>query len=100
MAKRDASCPLCGAKMLPAQVLDACEDLVDAQLGVLGCHCPYCQGYFEVMPGAQGVEIGYLRHGRFDVVLTLACEGLTVLRDTARGTLRVRMAGRDWKFGE
>jgi hypothetical protein len=37
MAKRDASCPLCGAKMVPAQVLDACEEIVDEHLGVLGC---------------------------------------------------------------
>ncbi len=100
MAKRDASCPLCGAKLLPTQVLDTCDDLVDVTLGVLGCHCPYCQGYFEVMPGAQGIEIGYLQHGRFDVVLTLAGAGLVVLRDTVSGSLRVRLAGRDWKFSE
>jgi hypothetical protein len=58
MAQRDASCPLCGAKMTALQVLDACEDLVDDAHGVLGCHCPYCQGYFEVMPVAHGVDIG------------------------------------------
>jgi hypothetical protein len=100
MARREASCPLCGAKLTPAQVLDACEEIADEKLGVLACHCPYCQGHLEVMPAAGRLDIGYLRNGRFDVVLTLAGEGLTVLRDTASGTLRVRMAGRDWKFRE
>ena len=98
MAKREASCPLCGAKLTPAQVFDACGELVGE--GVLECHCPYCQGYFEVRPSAESVEIGYLRGGRFDVVVTLPAEGLAVLRDTATGVLRVRWEGRDWKFEE
>ena len=76
MSRRDASCPLCGAKMTAAQVLDACEDLVGE--GVLACHCPYCQGYLEVMPAAGRIDIGYLRNQRFDVVLSLPCEGLAV----------------------
>ena len=98
MAKRDASCPLCGAKMKALQVLDACDELIDHQHSVLGCHCPYCQGYFEVRPRAESIEIGYLRSGRFEVVVTLPAEGITVLRDTSSGTLRIRLPGRDWKF--
>jgi hypothetical protein len=98
--KREASCPLCGARLTPAQVLDACEELADAAQGVLACHCPHCQGYFEVRPTAEAVEIGYLRHGGFDVVLALATAGLAVLRDTASGALRLRLDGRDWKFAE
>jgi hypothetical protein len=79
--------------MTALQVLDACEDPVDDAHGVLGCHCPYCQGYFEVMPVAHGVDIGYLRNGRFEVVITLPAEGLAVLRDTTTGGLRARLGG-------
>ncbi|MEW5780939.1 MAG: hypothetical protein ACOY6N_06470 [Pseudomonadota bacterium] len=98
MPKREASCPLCGAKLTPAQVFDACGEIVAE--GILECHCPYCQGYFEVRPVAEAVEIGYLRNGHFDVVITLPADGLAVLRDTATGSLRIRLAGRDWKFEE
>lgn len=98
MARRDASCPLCGAKMQARQVLDACEELVDAGAGVLGCHCPYCQGYFEVRPAADQVEIGYLQSGRFASVVTLPAAGLRVLQDTGSGLLRLRLDGSDWKF--
>jgi hypothetical protein len=98
--KREASCPLCGAKLAPTQVLDACEEVVDAALGVLGCRCPYCQGYFEVKPTAESVEIGYLQNGCFETVVSLPVDGLTMLRDTATGLLRIRLGGRDWKFEE
>ncbi len=98
MAKRDASCPLCGAKFTPAQVFDACDEIIDEHLGVLGCRCPFCQGYFEVLPGEGHVEIGYVRSGCFDGVVSLPAEGLAVLRDTATGGLRIRLDGRTWKF--
>lgn len=98
MAKREASCPLCGAKLTPMQVFDACGEIVGE--GILECHCPYCQGYFEAHPNTGFVEVGYLRNGGFDVVVTLPAEGLAVLRDTATGVLRVRWEGRDWKFEE
>jgi hypothetical protein len=98
MAKREATCPLCGAKLSAAQVLDACEELVGEH--VLDCHCPFCQGYFEVRPATDMLEIGYLRNGRFDVVVTLPAVGLTALRDTTTGNLRLRLEGRDWKFAD
>lgn len=98
MAKREATCPLCGAKLSAAQVLDACEEMVGEH--VLDCHCPFCQGYFEVRPATDALEIGYLRNGRFDVVVTLPAVGLTALRDTANGNLRLRLEGRDWKFSD
>lgn len=98
MAKRDATCPLCGAKLTPQQVFDACEEVVGES--ILGCRCPFCQGYFEVRPGTDGVDIGYLRQGRFDVVLTLSASGMAVLRDTDNGTLRLRLAEQTWKFTE
>jgi uncharacterized Zn-finger protein len=96
MAKREATCPLCGAKLTAAQVLDACEEMVDTD--VLECHCPFCQGHFEVQPATDALEIGYLRNGRFDIVVTLTADGLTMLRDTKEGSLWVRMADRDWTF--
>lgn len=84
--------------MSASQVLDACEEM--AGESILECHCPYCQGYFEVRPAADLVEIGYQRNDRFDVVILLPAEGMTVLRDTTTGSLRVRLSGRDWKFEE
>jgi hypothetical protein len=77
-------------------VLDACEEILGDD--VLACHCPYCQGYFEVVPRPHGLDIGYLRNGHFDVVLTLSCAGLAVLRDTATDALHVRLGQRTWKF--
>lgn len=96
MAAREGRCPLCGARLDAGKVLDACEELVGD--GVLACHCPHCQGYFEVRPLAERLEIGYLQHGDFAVALNLPAEGLCVLRDTATGGLRLRLAGHDWKF--
>ncbi|QIK38562.1 hypothetical protein GWK36_11865 [Caldichromatium japonicum] len=96
MAKRKASCPLCGARLTSAQVLDACCEIVGPD--VLECHCPFCQGYFEVRPVTEAVEIGYRRNGGFDVVVTLPAVGLTMLRDTDKGVLWLRLAGQSWKF--
>ncbi|MEW6163832.1 MAG: hypothetical protein AB1642_02090 [Pseudomonadota bacterium] len=100
MARRAASCLLCGARLAPAQVLDACEEIADAELGVLVCHCPDCQGHFDVRPVEGCVEIGYLRNGRFDVVVPLPADGLTALREMNSGALRVRLDGRAWAFAE
>ena len=96
--KREATCPLCGAKLAPEAVLDACEEIADAEQGVLECRCPFCQGHFDVRPAEGCVELGYLRHGGFDVVVSLPAAGLAVLRDTTRGNLRLRLNGRDWRF--
>ena len=96
--KRDANCPLCGAKLTPVQVLDAEEEIADASLGVLACRCPFCQGHFDAHPQAGSIAIGYLRLGRFDTVITLPAEGLVALTDGT--TLRLRLGDRDWKFSE
>lgn len=98
--KRDATCPLCGAKLTPQQVLDAGEEIADATLGVLACRCPYCQGHFDSLPREGGIDLGYLQHGRFDRVVSLPADGLCVLRDATRGSLHIRLAGRQWKFAE
>lgn len=95
MAKREASCPLCGARLSAAQVLDACEESVAA--GILGCRCPHCQGYFEVRPADGRVDLGYLMSGLFDAVLSLPCDGLAVTHG-ADGTLRLSTPERAWEF--
>ena len=94
--KRDASCPLCGAKLTPTQVLDAGEEIADATHAVLACRCPYCQGHFDAQPQAGSIAIGYLQHNRFDTVITLPAAGLVALTDGT--TLRLRLGERDWKF--
>lgn len=83
--------------MSATQLLDACEEIVDADLGVLAGHCPHCQGYLEAMPVADRVDLGYLRNNRFDAVLSLPAEGLVVERG-GDGALTLRMAGRGWTF--
>lgn len=104
--KRDSGCPLCGAKMSAREVLNACAELVDADLGVLAASCPYCQGYFEVRPGIDKVELGYLvaaSSPRFDVVISLPCPGLGISRDDApagRRVLRVDGPDGSWSFRE
>jgi hypothetical protein len=98
--RHEAQCPLCGAKLTPTEVLDACEEIADAGLGVLAGRCPYCQGQIDVQPGEGRVDIGYVRYGRFDCVLSLPCAGLAVLRDTATGALRLRTPECEWAFEE
>jgi len=86
--------------MRAEELLDACGEIVDAGLGVLSCHCPYCQGYLELMPLAGRVNIGYVRNQRFDVVLFLPYEGLEVERTEDGVALKLKALGRDWKFRE
>jgi hypothetical protein len=99
VARREADCPLCGAKLAAAAMLDACEELIDAELGVLAARCPHCQGYLEVLPEAGAVLVGYLTGGRFEAVRTLPAEGLAVLQAVDTGTLALSMGGQSWRFG-
>lgn len=81
MLKRQAGCPLCGAKLMARDWLGASTGLLDAELGVLAARCPYCQGYLELRPLAGRVDIGYLvgkGNVRFEVALTLPYASLTV----------------------
>jgi len=97
--KRDSSCPLCGAKMTPAELLDACTDLVSAELGVLGARCPHCQGALEIRPVHDRVDIGYCIGAtdvRFDVVISLPCAGLRV--SCSAGGLVLEATERNWTF--
>lgn len=97
--KRDSSCPLCGAKMTPIELLGACTDLAHGDLGVLSAHCPYCQGALEVRPANQRIDIGYCvgtSDVRFDAVISLPCAGLAVSRSDAG--LALKMPERSWIF--
>jgi hypothetical protein len=96
--RRDATCPLCGAKLSPALVLDTCEEFADAALGALSGRCPFCQGHIDVQPREGSVAIGYVQYGRFEAIVMLPAEGLVALRDTASGSMRLRMSWRDWRF--
>ncbi|MDK9725227.1 MAG: hypothetical protein OEL88_10065 [Sterolibacteriaceae bacterium MAG5] len=102
MVKRESGCPLCGARLDAAALLDACSGLLDAGLGVLAARCPACQGYLEVRPVEGRLDLGYLggagSAGRFEVALSLLAEGLAVERHD--DTLRVALAGRHWAFSE
>ena len=55
----DDRCPLCGARLPPTAWLDACEELLDAELGVLAARCPACQGRLEIRPQDGRLELGY-----------------------------------------
>ena len=97
MLRRDASCPLCGARLSTDQVLANCDEVADLAQGVLACHCPFCQGYFEVRTSNAELEIGYLRLGRFDTVVVLPdAKGLhcTIERDGISLTLNESA----WRF--
>ena len=101
---RDSGCPLCGAKLTAEAVLDTATELVDATQGILAASCPHCQGYFELRPDKDIVELGYtavagkVSSGRFDVVLTLPCEGLVVLRSMGSSLMKLKTASRSWTF--
>lgn len=101
-AKREATCPLCGARMTAAEVLDASGNLITPELGVIDACCPYCQGYFEVRPTDGRIDIGYLRDGKnaaFEVAVSLACEGLIVQLQGSSPRLRLTAPGHLWEFG-
>lgn len=101
--KRDSNCPLCGARLTAAELLDAAGELVDPVLGVLETHCPHCQGYLEVQPANGRVDIGY-RVGsigeRFDVALSLPFEGFVVEHTQTPSRLVLKTPGRSWEFRE
>jgi hypothetical protein len=99
VARREASCPLCGASLSAEQMLDACSGIVDGALGVLEAQCPFCQGYLEVVPANGHVELGYVVNTgtpHFSVVLSLACDGLSVERSDA--IISVVAGQRRWQF--
>ena len=99
--KLDSNCPLCGARLTPAELLDAGTELIDPQLGVVETRCPHCQGYLEVIPVQGRVDVGYLVGSgkeRFDTVLSLSFDGLEVDRAQVPPCLRLAAAGASWEF--
>jgi hypothetical protein len=101
--KRDSNCPLCGARLTAAELLDAGTDLISPRLGVVETHCPHCQGYLEVMPVAGRIDVGYLigpAKERFDVALALSFDGLVVEHTDAPPCLTLTASGRSWVFRE
>lgn len=100
--KRDSSCPLCGAKMSAEQLLDACEGIADAGLGVLDAHCPYCQGHLQVRPAADRLDLGYLaaNGNGFDAVIGIPCPGLVSHVASGDGGIEVTLGERHWRFAE
>ena len=98
---RISNCPLCGAQLSAIELLDACVELVDAQLGVLDAHCPHCQGQLQVMPAAGRVDIGYLcgpEPQRFERALSLPCPGLEVEQREDLLRLLLKAPRRSWVF--
>jgi hypothetical protein len=81
MIKKEPRCPLCGAHLTAEELLDAAEEVIDAELGAIAGHCPHCQGRLELMPAVEQLDVGYLNaSGSFDVVLSLPLAGLLVER--------------------
>lgn len=101
--KRESKCPLCGAKLTAAELLDTGTELIDPRLGVVEAHCPHCQGRLEMIPAAGRVDIGYLigpNKERFDVALTFPLEGLEVCNTDDPHCLTLAAPQRSWAFRE
>lgn len=97
--RRESNCPLCGAQLTALELVAACTELIDPRLGILETHCPYCQGYLEVMPSAGRMDIGYRvgpANERFDVALALPCAGLEVERK--EGSMTLKASGGSWEY--
>ena len=100
---RDSNCPLCGAGLTAAELLDAGTELIDPRLGVIETRCPHCQGYLEAMPLQGRVDVGYLvgpGKERFDMALSLAFDGLEVERTEKPPCLMLKVTGRSWEYRE
>jgi hypothetical protein len=96
--KKDPRCPLCGAHLTAEELLDAGEELIDAQLGVIAGHCPHCQGNLELLPLANQLDVGYLnKTGTFDVVLSLPMLELVVEHPDDE-TLLLRSENQRWRI--
>ena len=101
MLKRKAGCPLCGANMGAVDLLNACTEFVDFELGVLSGRCPHCQGYLEVLPTDGRVDIGYTVGTdsiRFDAAVSLPCAGLVLERSESPPGMVLKDSGRRWEF--
>ncbi len=103
MNHRHSGCPLCGGKLTALDLLNACFELSDAELGVLAARCPHCQGLLEIRPGAGQLDVGYVvgkGQPRFDVAFTLVCEGLEIMASDEAGCLQLSTPAKNWTFRE
>lgn len=103
MINRHSGCPLCGGKLSATDLLNACDGVADATLGVLSARCPFCQGHLEVRPAAGRIDIGYAvgtTSRRFDVATSLACDGLEIVATDEPGCLHLKSPERTWEFHE
>jgi hypothetical protein len=101
MINRHSGCPLCGGKLSALELLDACDELTDAALGVLAARCPYCQGHLEIRPVAGCIEVGYIVGTgvrRFDVAASLPCAGLEIVATEQADCLQLSAPDRNWAF--
>lgn len=103
MTHRHSGCPLCGGKLTAFDLLNACDELVDAGLGVLAARCPYCQGRLEIRPAAGQIDLGYIvgaDRPRFDVAFSLDCAGLEIVAGDEADGLHLRTPEQRWEFRE
>jgi hypothetical protein len=103
MTKRHSGCPLCGGKLTALDLLNACDELADADLGVLSARCPHCQGRLEIRPAAGQIDIGYIvgaNQPRFDVAFSIDCAGLEIVASEESASLSLRAAEQRWEFRE
>jgi hypothetical protein len=103
MTNRHSGCPLCGGKLTALDLLNACDGLADADLGVLSARCPHCQGRLEIRPAAGQIDIGYVvgtQQRRFDVAFSLDCDGLEIVAGEETDCLRLRTPEHSWEFRE
>lgn len=88
---------MCGARLSAIELLDAGEELIDAERGIVAARCPHCQGNLEVIPTAGRLDLGYLTgSGRFEVAGSLRCDGLEVFPEGAG--MAIAASGRRWTF--
>ena len=69
--------------MTAIDMIDACMEIANAELGVLAARCPHCQGHFEIRPANERIDLGYCVGTtalRFDVAHSLAVAGLVAER--------------------
>ena len=94
-------CLLCGARMTPVDLVNACTGLTNATLGVLAACCPYCQGYFEILPRDGQLDLGYCANrsdSLFDVAQSVPFDGLAVFHQQSQSMLVLLAPDQRWEF--
>lgn len=87
--------------MTPIDFVNACSGLANAELGALGAHCPYCQGYFEILPANGRLDLGYCAERsdlNFDVAQSLPFDRLEVSRTENPPSLILTAPDQRWVF--